>query len=211
MTSAPNIERLLDALGADPHYRDAVLGDLAEEFASRQERDGDAEARRWYRREALLATPHLLRSGWRRARARGLGRLLGIFLTAYTGTMIVGWILIGMSFGTLRALGLLHLPPRLGAGNPLWQVSMVALATLSATFTGYLASWLGREAPLFTALALGLVWSLIEGVGLAFTRGGLPTWYVTAVPIVILLGTSFGGVLRVRQAARGQPDVPATG
>ena len=199
-------EALLQAFGAEPSYRDAVVGDLAEEFATRAERDGDAAARRWYRREAFRAVPHLLRSGWHLARARGLGHLLGILLTAYTGTMIVGWILAGASFGTLRALGLLHVPLRLNAGNPLWQASMVVLGMMSATFTGYLAAWLNREAPLFTALALGLVWSSIEAVGLSITRGVLPMWYVVAIPIVIVVGCTCGGMLRVGQVARAGAD-----
>ena len=64
-------ERLLHALGADPHFVDAVLGDLAEERATRRGRDGARAANWWYVREALRSAPHLVASAirgasWRR-------------------------------------------------------------------------------------------------------------------------------------------------
>jgi hypothetical protein len=61
------VERLLEALGTKTDFRDGLLGDLAEEFALRAEREGAPATRRWYYRESIRATPHLLRD-W----ARGL-------------------------------------------------------------------------------------------------------------------------------------------
>ncbi len=192
------IEALLDALGAEPRYRDSVLGDLAEEFASQAECEGVERAREWYRREALRATPHLLRSGWRRARQRGLGHLLGIFVTAFAGLFIVEIVIGGIVFGTLRALGLWHAPLRLSVASPLMQASIIVLGSVTATFGGYIAAWLGNDAPLFTAFAYGIAWSSAEAVGLAITGGMLPLWYRLSVPIVLLVGTTAGGILRVR-------------
>lgn len=193
------VEALLEALGAEPRYRENVLGDLAEEFASRAEHDGVDRAREWYRGEALRATPHLLRSGWRGARHRGLGHLLGICLAAFTGLFIVEIVIGGIVFGTLRALGLWHAPLRLSAAGPLWQASIIVLGSVTATLGGYLAAWLGNDAPLFTAFAFGVAWSSAEAVGLAITGGVLPLWYRLSVPIVLLVGTTAGGILRVRQ------------
>ena len=59
-------EMVLASLGAEPDFRDAVIGDLAQEFVERAERDDPSSARRWYYREAIRATPHLLRS-WTRS------------------------------------------------------------------------------------------------------------------------------------------------
>lgn len=56
-----DLDRALLALGADPTFVEALLGDLAEERAQRAARDGAAAARRWYVREALHSTPYLLR------------------------------------------------------------------------------------------------------------------------------------------------------
>ena len=208
ITPPRSIEILLEALGAEPHYREAVLGDLAEEFALRAERDGEASALRWYRREAVRTAPHLLHSACHRARRRGLGHLLGVMLTAYTGVFIIEMIAVGVVFGTLRAFGVLHVPGRIRVDYPAWQASMIALGTLSAMLGGYLAAWLNEEAPLFTAFAFSIVWSVLQAIGLTITRTRgtltLPVWYVVAVPVVIVLGIIFGGILRVRQGTRAE-------
>ncbi|MGZ8377129.1 MAG: hypothetical protein ACXW05_20495 [Gemmatirosa sp.] len=67
--SLPTVEALLRALGADPAFVEAVLGDLAEECAERAARDGVRAARWWYVREAVRSAPHLVRS-WRRHAGR---------------------------------------------------------------------------------------------------------------------------------------------
>jgi hypothetical protein len=137
MTTPPrSIESLLEALGAESGFRDNVVGDLAEEFTSRVERDGLESARRWYRREAMRAAPHLLRSGWASVRQRGLGHLVGILFTAFTGMLIADWVIAGSVFAALRS-ELLHTSPRLLVSHPVWQASLVAVGMVSATFAGY--------------------------------------------------------------------------
>jgi putative ABC transport system permease protein len=49
----PIAERLLRASVSDPEWRDAVSGDLREEFTDQARRRGAARARRWYWRQAL--------------------------------------------------------------------------------------------------------------------------------------------------------------
>jgi hypothetical protein len=73
--TSPPAEAWLRALGADPAFAEAVLGDLAEEFAERAGRDGAAAARWWYLREALRSAPHLVRSWLRRASPRARARV----------------------------------------------------------------------------------------------------------------------------------------
>lgn len=66
---SPSIaERTLLALGVDPDFAGAVLGDLAEEYAVRALRDGAGASRWWYIRELLRSTPHFLNSWFRYAR-----------------------------------------------------------------------------------------------------------------------------------------------
>jgi hypothetical protein len=69
---AGTAERLLEHLASDAGFADALLGDLAEERATRAERDGPVLAGRWYLREALRSAPYLaansLRLAWRRDR-----------------------------------------------------------------------------------------------------------------------------------------------
>lgn len=55
-------DRLLSALGADPAFVEAVLGDLAEEHAMRTARHGARAAHAWYLRESLRSAPHVLAS-----------------------------------------------------------------------------------------------------------------------------------------------------
>lgn len=64
--SPPLPERVLLALGVDPDFAEAVLGDLAEEYALRALSDGAGAARWWYAREALRSAPHLVQNSLRR-------------------------------------------------------------------------------------------------------------------------------------------------
>ena len=78
--AAPHAVRLLRYLGADPQFVDDVLGDLAEEYASRAAHDGAWLARLWYVREAVRSTPYVLTSALRRAGRRERTRI-AVFLT----------------------------------------------------------------------------------------------------------------------------------
>jgi hypothetical protein len=83
-------ERLLAGIGADPEFIEAVVGDLAEEYAERAERDGVGVARAWYAREWLRTAPHVLRSAIRhspRARARVSMLLAALALTVTLGAV----------------------------------------------------------------------------------------------------------------------------
>jgi hypothetical protein len=54
--------RIIAGLVAEPGYRDAILGDLEEEFAECCGRVGVSDARRWYWRQTLHAIVPLARS-----------------------------------------------------------------------------------------------------------------------------------------------------
>jgi len=87
----PVVERALHAIGAEPGFTEAVLGDLAEERALRTVRDGAAAASIWYVRDAVRSTPHLivnaLRFGGPRARAR-IAIVLGIIALFITSIVV---------------------------------------------------------------------------------------------------------------------------
>ena len=72
MTSKPPRAAVwLVELFAPIESAEGVLGDLEEEFAGRLTRSGDRPARRWYWRQALRTTVHLvLGAGARRSRGR---------------------------------------------------------------------------------------------------------------------------------------------
>lgn len=205
MTAPPRtIERLLAGLGARPDFRNAVLGDLAEEFVSRVDADGVESATRWYRREAVRAVPHLFRSWLRGVRLGDVGHIAGVMATAYTGIAVIALILGGVIVGVVQVLGY-------QARSLPWSNLLASSAILSclllfgcvfSTLAGYLAAWLDSRAPLVTAATFGTLLllgaSLVPHVFAVPVPRRFPTWYLTAVPIVEFFGTILGGILRVR-------------
>jgi hypothetical protein len=189
-------ELLLGALGAQAQFRDAVLGDLAEEFALRAERDGIAAARRWYYRESIRAAPHLLRNWSRHLKARDFSHLAGVLLTSYVFVLMPAAVLAMMVRSVMMALGvssdfqLTHLE------RPLLPAIGLMLGVLSTMTGGYIAAWLHARAPLVGALALGVVWSCAS-LSLGAIVGSAPVWYQIGAPLVVVVGTPVGGMLRV--------------
>jgi hypothetical protein len=88
-SETPLAERMLQALGAQPTFADAVLGDLAEERARRTREQGARMARWWYAREALRSAPHLLWNAVRHGGAQGRVRAaLALAAVAFVPTMV---------------------------------------------------------------------------------------------------------------------------
>ena len=93
-------ERLLCALGADPGFVQAVLGDLAEERAARSAVHGARSANCWYAREALRSAPHLVASAVRGASWRGRAAAM----------LCLGAVAVAMTFAVRSVLA--------GSGSP---------------------------------------------------------------------------------------------
>jgi len=88
------LERLLSLLGADPAFVDAVLGDLAEERATRTITDGARSARWWFVGEALRSAPHLVGSAMRGERGRRhMMQMLSLAALALVVTLAVQRVL----------------------------------------------------------------------------------------------------------------------
>ena len=87
--AAHPVEQLLDVLGAESPLAEDVIGDLAEEYAARQARDGTAAARWWYARQATCAVPHLLWSALRHGRPAARRRLLVFMAGTALATLTV--------------------------------------------------------------------------------------------------------------------------
>jgi hypothetical protein len=191
-------ERLLEALGADAEFRDALLGDMAEEYALRAAYDGTREANRWYRREALRVAPHLLRDGLRRLRWRGAARLtavvLGAYLVVVTIGVLVNVLLVRVLYGPRVQWGMW-----LALGMPL------SLRITLPMLGGYLAARLDRRAPLVAATALGAACVFVPlAVQLAGPSRDWPAWFLwlqLGWGVVVLGAAWLGGALRV--ATRG--------
>jgi hypothetical protein len=203
------IELLLASLGAQPDFRDAVIGDLAEEFAQRAERDGLSAAQRWYHGEAVRAMPHLANNALRRFGAKGVLHRVGISATAYT-------IVLMTTLTTAAIVG--GIAARLGAPPRTWHLSgsswlsvlamfgILAADAAMAVFGGYLAAYLDADAPLFSAGTLSVSWvSVTLAVSaIAHVVAGPPTallaplWLRCGAIVTVIGGAVAGGVLRIR-------------
>lgn len=196
-TSTPprTAERLLEALGAGPEFRDALLGDLAEEYATRTAYDGERAAGRWYWREALRVAPHLLRDWARHLRARDVARLAGVVGAAYLGVGAVVWgLLAAVEVVVERIAGPTTFP---------WHdPHPVALALLGlllaqlgvAGMGGWVAARLDRRAPAVAALTLGVVSATLALLAPLPGRASLPAWYLLGQTVAILAGATLGGM-----------------
>ena len=181
-------ERLLEALGAGPEFRDALLGDLAEDFATRAADDGERAARRWYWREALRVAPYLLHDWARRLRARDAARLAGLVGATCCLTGVGLWgMLAGVETVVERMTGPTTFPwhdPRPGT---------LAVGTAG----GWMASRREERAPAAAALALGITWAILALVVPVPGRAPLPTWYQLGLVVAVLTGTMLGGLRRI--------------
>ena len=187
------VEALLSALGADPAFRDALLGDMNEELNARSARDGETAARWWYYGEAIRSTPHLARNGLAHATWTGARRVGRAMLTGIVGMYIFAFVFGGIArafaqlSGFVWAVDLRHPTPALLAAT-------FTLGAAASMLSGYFAAMMDDETPLVSAMMLALVWATIDTIALMLARQIYP-WQI-AVPVVPLLGATVGGMLR---------------
>ena len=202
-------EVLLESLGARAAFLEPLLGDLAEGFAVRVERHGIGAARRWYYGEAVRATPHLL-ADWRRSiGASDVRRLAGVVVASFFLTMTLVFFATELVAAVTDALGFAPgmAPPSHGRAAlvSVWMPIGIACTVLG----GYVAAWLDSRAPLVSAGALGLTWSCTAvAVGTMSRGSGTAAWYFVLVAVVLFLGPTIGGMLRLRATARTPRPAP---
>jgi hypothetical protein len=180
-------ESILEALGAETNFREALLGDLTEEFVARAERDGLTLAQRWYYRESLRAVPHLLRDSLRHLRPRDVRDLAKVVITSLLCVTVLG------VFANVIVLAI-GIPPDLLIHSPFFGVIGLLLGCTSSMTGGFIAAWLNTKAPVVGALALGIVWSSLSLASMLVAPHGLPALYRFSVPIVAIIGTTAGGI-----------------
>lgn len=198
------VELLLEALDGQTDFRDALVGDLAEEFAARAERDGGPAARRWYYREAVRVAPHLLRHcvrGFHRSDVAHVASVVGL---SYVCMVTIGWFIFLTINSVTRGLGL-HLDSIdrfLTHPFPIPVIiGLLLLGSTGAAAGGYIAACLDRRTPIISAMALGVAWTCLALVSSAIVRPStpapVPSWYRFVAVALVIVGTSAGGVLRV--------------
>jgi hypothetical protein len=181
------IESTLHALGAEPQFRDDLLGDLAEELAVRAERDGRWSARLWYYREAIRAVPHLLRSWSQQLRFRSVARLAAAVVGAFVLLKIASIIDHVIAIRTIEA-------NHIGTSAAFTIHAILRFAHL--VLGGYLAAWLGGREGLIAALAFGALQSAVSVA--VWSLADVSVWFSVSAAGVTLVGTMSGAVLRLR-------------
>jgi hypothetical protein len=202
MMQPPRIaERVLESLIADDYLRDAVIGDLTEEFAGRVEWDGVSEARRWYYAHAIRTAPFLLRLWLRHASRADVSRVLGVVVTAYMGLLMIAAAVgaIGMSILNVFDVPAFDLEGRILAGDPVVFLVMLGFGMMNSVLGGFLAAWIDDRKPLISAVAFGSLWAVVQIV-LPMISGVGPYWYRALIPAVLIAGAFSGGVMRVLKA-----------
>jgi hypothetical protein len=195
------IEALLASLGARAPYRDAVLGDLAEEHARRAESEGERAAARWYRREALRAAPHLLLDWARQLTPREVGRLAVIAIVSGATLRLLQ---LGIVAAVVASLGVV--PDSLVVVNAAWRdvvqempvlaAMVVALVQLVPVAVGFVAAWTNARGRIPAALVVA---TAVAGSGMAllwfFVPTPLPLSVSVVAPLWLALRIVLGGVV----------------
>jgi len=213
MTTPPHVtESLLAGLGAGASFRDALIGDLAEEFALRVDRDGARSARRWYHREAIRTAPHLVRDWLRGKRWRGVTHVVGVALSSYTMLLMLGGLIAAVAISVARAVGISASVSHYLPWNSrlLLLVGAPILALVTTIPGGYIAAWLDSTAPLVSAFALGVLMASAN-VAAGALGTGVPVWYRVVTPLLVIAGTLAGGMLRVTRVTRVTPVTGTSG
>ena len=184
-------EALVAALLADAHVREAVLGDLAEDY---QLLAGESPARaaRWY-------WSQLVRSAIPFA-------LMSVIGTGWRGWMRLGWaILAGYAclamlvvLTNLLVQGLLPYRP----GDFAMPAASLAFGVGCAIAAGYVPPRIRPPAPIAPACALGIAAALLSAGSLAAGGDGSPLWYQIGLMAVVLPAVVAGASVRAWRHGR---------
>jgi hypothetical protein len=207
-------EAILESFGADHEFRDAILGDLAQEHAQRVEQYGARPARLWYYRQAVLAMPALLRNWLSGAKWRDARRLLNVAALSYVLTMMIQVAIFFVSALIMP----LFTSPRI-PGTMAGQLTLgLAISIFGPACGGFVAAGLEEERPMIGAAAVGFAWTafLLTGmiisvlflpVQAGFNQGFFVAMRLAIIPVVVCCSL-IGGALRV-WVASGRQAAPA--
>jgi hypothetical protein len=200
MTQHPRVtERLLDGLSGRTAFSDGILGDLAEEFGRRAERDGNGPARRWYYREAARSAPHVLGDALRSFRRADLPHMATSVRVGLCVAVVLAFVVNLIApdvFGVFRGM------QNVGGRRWAWFIAhwliAIPLITPIVILGGAGAAWHSTRSPIIAAAVFGL--SLATGVSglvamLPKTSPGLGSW--AAIVLLYVLVATIGGVVLV--------------
>ncbi|HJQ53137.1 MAG TPA: hypothetical protein VJ825_04750 [Gemmatimonadaceae bacterium] len=197
----PNgVHRIMSAIAANPEVREAMLGDLDEEYQVRAERDGIAAANRWSWREAIRSLFGALR--------HSVPNLSATFASVLPA-MLWGSVI---AFLASAAVAAVTYPVTLYAPFDK-AVVFTGLSIVERFVTsmmgGYEAARVGTKAPLWSAVAAGLfptaVLFAIAALTIIPSQVGTMVLVSAVANVVLVPGSLAGGILQQAQQRASDP------
>lgn len=192
-------ERLLDSFIENPELSEDMLGDLAEEWHQRSERQGPQAASWWYRKQAARSVVHLLRTGCGPALTPALfGAALAaalplLLFTGWAASMTsIADLLMGM-FGNGGGDGGETLPLTRTAPG-VWAARALIASFVCGFIGGLLLGLLRRAAGMVQVTLLAASWIPCALALQGLAAESWPEWYGVALPVVLVLSTFAGGI-----------------
>lgn len=183
------VVRIICAIAPTAALRDAMLGDFREEYDARLRVSGHASARAWCWREALRSLGGTL---WYSLPGRQ-AILTSIIPAVLWGYLIAATALMAALVLLLPLARLLMIP---ASHSMTWLLGLGPLALSATVLAGYEAARVGRRAPLWSSLALGLVFAAVS------VRLHALVWYWPALTLLAPLGCVTGALLQQDQRHR---------
>lgn len=198
-------ERLLGSFIENPEVSEDVLGDLAEEWHERSERQGPRAASWWYRKQAARSVVHLFRS--RRVFRSGSGpaRAPVVFGAAIAASLplllFTGWAGLMTSMADL-AMGMFgsggseggETLPLTRTAPAVWAARALIASCACGFIAGLLLVLLSRIAAMVQVTLLSAMW-IPGALALQMVAPeGWPDWYGVLLPVVLTLSTFAGGI-----------------
>jgi hypothetical protein len=157
--------------------REALMGDLAEEYALRSDAASSSAASKWYLRQVCASAAPLLRA-----------RLAGTAWISTIGVALFAYVAVGLVEGIVNGATASSSETNTAAYNPLGMFITFPMVVL----IGYFAAWFRRRA----AIVLAAMMLLSVTAMTLWANESMPTWYRIAYFLVGPAATCIGSALR---------------
>jgi hypothetical protein len=190
------VNRIVSAIAPTPEMREAMLGDLEEEYQTRTQREGIAAANRWCWREAIRSLFGALRHT--------------VPNLSTTFTSVLPAMLWGSVVAFLASVAVVSVSYPLTLFTPFDKAAVVTGLSIVArlgtsVMGGYEAARVGTKSPLWSALAFGLLPTVVLCTIAALTivpaRVGADVIVSAVANLLLLPGGLLGGILQQAQLA----------
>jgi hypothetical protein len=194
-------ELLAAAFLPDALQREAMLGDLAEEYQLVASQQGTRAADRWYLSQV---TRSLFPLAIMAVRADGAAGPLRFVLNVMAGLVAVS-TLVPLSFSAVGWLAAfasggeyIHGVLAFGQSPAVVYSWWAFTCIITGIGAGYTLARVGGRSGVASAITLGLLCIPLSAITLAVDSGGATVWYEVALSAVILPAIVCGTLLRVR-------------